>query len=488
MQLETITAVLRPRTEWEAVDMGFAMIRRDFWTVWLAWLLTMLPMTAVLVWLLWDSYPMLMMMIFWWGKSAGSRIVLYVISRRLFGENPSWRSILLEIPKAWTRRFFYRFLWARFSPWQPVTMPVGELEGLRGKNYQSRVRQLLMRGESTAFTLYSLAELLSVWIAFALLGLAIMLIPEGQLNWREIWVENYDPSTPFTIPLPILQGIALAMMISFSLTDIFLSGAGFGVYLNNRTWLEGWDVELAFRKMNGRLAKGIGFCLVCLFVFGAPTVQAEDQRTASEVIAEVKSHPDFKVHKVVQRVPISNQDEKPKKSHAWVKFLAQYADLLKGILLVLAIGLAVWLIWKFRHLLQRPIALDSTASHATSGQHLTIMGMDTNRASLPDNIPAAAWTFWSQGNHHAALALLYRGAISRIIEQTHAEIRESDTEGDCVRRANDIGAEAHPQFFQNLTEKWIAFAYADQLPDETSIRSMCEQWPYEKSSEKRRRL
>ena len=31
MRLDTVTAEIRPRSDWEAVDLGFAMVRRSFW-------------------------------------------------------------------------------------------------------------------------------------------------------------------------------------------------------------------------------------------------------------------------------------------------------------------------------------------------------------------------------------------------------------------------------------------------------------------------
>ena len=85
MRLDTVTAEIRPRSDWEALDLGFAMVRRSFWrciTVW--WLALGIP-TAIAAVLLWD-HPMFLLVLFWWWKPAGSRLVLFEVSRRLFGE------------------------------------------------------------------------------------------------------------------------------------------------------------------------------------------------------------------------------------------------------------------------------------------------------------------------------------------------------------------------------------------------------------------
>ncbi len=115
MRLDSVTAEIRPRSDWEAVDLGFAMVRRDFWRCISLWWMALCVPVAV-GWTFLNTHPIWLLVLFWWLKPVGSRIVLFQLSRRLFGEVPSWKSIWREIPSAFTRRFFYRFLWARLSP------------------------------------------------------------------------------------------------------------------------------------------------------------------------------------------------------------------------------------------------------------------------------------------------------------------------------------------------------------------------------------
>ena len=37
MRLEDVSAEIRPRTSWEAIDLGMAMVRRDYGFIMLAW-------------------------------------------------------------------------------------------------------------------------------------------------------------------------------------------------------------------------------------------------------------------------------------------------------------------------------------------------------------------------------------------------------------------------------------------------------------------
>ena len=266
MRLDTVTAEIRTRSDWEAVDLGFAMVRRSFWrciTVW--WLALGIP-TAIAAVLLWD-HPMFLLVLFWWWKPAGSRLVLFEVSRRLFGEEPSWRAVWREVPRAWTRRFFHRFVWARFSPWLPVTLAVEDLEGLRGRAYKQRCGQVVRRGEGVVMWVYFLSDAAAAWIGLGILGLVMMFIPDGQdTSWQQA-VESWDPTSPMELPLLISRTVVACVMAGMSLTDVFVIGAGFGVYINNRTWIEGWDVELAFKRLAQRLGK-VAVVLLTFFMVG----------------------------------------------------------------------------------------------------------------------------------------------------------------------------------------------------------------------------
>ena len=163
MRLDAVTAEIRPRSDWEAVDLGLALARRDFWRCLAVWWLAVLLPTVVAEWFLWDS-PLLWLLLFWWWKPAASRMVLFELSRRLFGERPTWRESLRMIPGAWRRRFVYRFLWMRLAPWLPVTMAVEELEGLRGEACKQRCQQLKRRGDGVVMWIYMISDLTAVWL------------------------------------------------------------------------------------------------------------------------------------------------------------------------------------------------------------------------------------------------------------------------------------------------------------------------------------
>ncbi len=471
MKLESVTAEIRPRSDWEAVDLGLALVRRDFWRCFTTWWLAMLPWVALSGWLLWDQ-PALWLLVFWWLKPFGSRLVLFEISRRLFGERPGWAAALREIPRAWVRRFGYRMLWARFSPWQPVTMALEDLEGLRGEAYRQRCGQVTRRGESVIMWLYFTGDMAACWFGLAVLAMVGMFIPEGQDGAWQLAVDSWSWDQPFEIAPLILRTLGCCVMLAMSLTDVFVTGAGFGLYINTRTWVEGWDVELALKRLAKRIAKTVVLILAACLFAGPAHVRAEETMAPAERIREVKSHPDFKVHSVKERIPKS----KPSSKSGGFGDLRWLADVFVASVIALLVGLLAWLIWSNRHVFRKRGLIQD--GHREPPRARVVMGMEITPESLPADVPGAAWALWKQGLRHEALGLLYRGTISKVIEVARVEIQESDTEGDCLRRVDRVGAAANPEYFRCLTQVWMGLAYGGREPVEAEIEQLCRSWPF----------
>jgi hypothetical protein len=67
MNLDNVTVELRPRTEWEAADLGARMVRRDTRTIYATWFALTLPLFALACAVIWfSSYPSLASIGFWW--------------------------------------------------------------------------------------------------------------------------------------------------------------------------------------------------------------------------------------------------------------------------------------------------------------------------------------------------------------------------------------------------------------------------------------
>ncbi len=472
MRLEGVTAELRPRSDWEAVDLGLALVRRDFWRLFASWWLGMLPVLALSPSLLRD-YPVLLVLLCWWWMPVGSRLVLFVLSRRLFGELPRWKEIFRELPRACVRRFGFRMLWARFSPWRPLTMAVEDLEGLRGKEYAQRVRLLLRRGDATVVMLALWRAALTGWLALSVFFTAMMFLPSGQAEEWKALLDAWKDDSWGEIPAAVGWLGLVSMLLSMSLVDVFSTGAGFGIYVNHRTWIEGWDVELAFRRLGNRL-RGAGAALLALLLaFGmTPAAEAEVEAGPKETIEEVKSHEEFTVHSVEERVPKSGSSSSWNWDGSWLVGIAQA---LMWLILSAFVAFVVWLIWRYRHLLRGSGGV--AAKRVPPPQARVVMGMEVAPESLPPDIPAASMELWRVGRRQEAMSLLYRGTISRLIATGGVEIAESDTESDCLRRVTAEAA-AHAGYFSGLTETWMRLAYGRSAPPDEAMQELCVSWPF----------
>lgn len=471
MRLEGMTAELRPRSDWEAVDLGLALVRRDFWRLFCCWGIGMSPVLALSMVFL-RSAPVLLVFACWWWMPVASRMVLFVLSRRLFGELPTWKDILREWPRATIRRFGFRMLWARFSPWRPLTMPVEDLEGLRGKAYETRVRVLLRRGDSTVIMLALWRGMLTFWLGLALFSTVVMFLPEAEAERWNITMDTWTVESWFELPSILSAMGVVSALLSMALVDVFSTGAGFGIYVNHRTWIEGWDVELAFRRLGNRLRSMSGVALSLMFLIFTP-ISVDAALSPKEVIEEVKSAEEFIVHTETYKVP--NPRSGSGSSFGSSGMLAGLGVAVFWVVVAAIVGTIIWILWKFRHAFRG--ASLPRLSNVPAAKARVVMGMEVAPDSLPEDIPQRALELWGVGRRQEAMSLLYRGAISRLIETDGVEISESDTERDCLRRVSDA-AQSHVGYFTGLTDAWMRLAYARHAPEEEQMQQLCATWPF----------
>jgi hypothetical protein len=105
-----------------------------------------------------------------------------------------------------------------------------------------------------------------------------------------------------------------------------------------------------------------------------------------------------------------------------------------------------------------------------------VRDLDIRPESLPDDIGAAALALWDRGEQRAALALLYRGLLSRLVHMHGVPIRASSTEGECLSLARPRLAEADSRYAARLVETWAAAVYGGSLPDASSVQALCREF------------
>lgn len=243
MQIDRIQAIVRPRNHWESIDLGFSMVRQWWKPLYQIWLTFILPLFLILSLLFHDSI-WIAVIIIWWLKPLYDRIFLHFFSHALFGEQPgiwqTWNALPRLLFKS--RLLLTLTLW-RFDFARSFNLPVWQLEGSRDKAaFQQRMR-LLQRNTSSTAVWLTIGCLHFEWLlSFSLFGLVYLMIPsaytfdlfEAFFREQALWAEMFRMfSTLFAISI---------------IEPLYVAG-GFALYLNRRTHLEGWDIELAFRRI-----------------------------------------------------------------------------------------------------------------------------------------------------------------------------------------------------------------------------------------------
>jgi Domain of unknown function (DUF4129) len=142
-----------------------------------------------------------------------------------------------------------------------------------------------------------------------------------------------------------------------------------------------------------------------------------------------------------------------------------------------------WLIWFGLAVLLILVLLRlrrwfGVAGDAASGRALAlpshVRDLDIRPESLPDDLPAAVRALWARGETRAALSLLYRGALSRLVHEHAVPVRAASTEGECVDLAARHLARDGGAFFARLVALWQAAVYGARAPDGAAVFALCD--------------
>ena len=152
---------------------------------------------------------------------------------------------------------------------------------------------------------------------------------------------------------------------------------------------------------------------------------------------------------------------------AWLAQTSRF--LFWGAIAVLAAFLGIFLV---RLLRERPAR--ASADRFTPPTH--VRDLDIRPESLPDDIGAAARQLWQGGQQRGALALLYRGLISRLVHVYGAPIRGSSTEGECLALAAPRLGESPQRYASRLISIWQLAVYGGHEPPADAVFALCDEF------------
>ena len=512
MEVENLAITLRKRSNWEAIDLGFALARQWFFRLWCAWLISALPifaLTMVLMYVIEDETLRVMsFVLFWWGKPLYEQPLLFILSRQLFSEPVTFHDVMNNYFKIINPQLMALLLWRRFSLSRSFNNPVAMLENLKGKERRSRLNVLHAQQSSAAQWLTIICVHLEYLLYISLLLFLFALIP-SELNDNFSLLEWLGGEGSILLAL---NNVAYLIVISI-MAPIYVA-AGFALYITRRIKLEGWDIELGFKRMKNRLENStantkpnnnssntILACvpllislLLCPFVSShshAQETQNFNKGDTKNIIEGVLNREDFgKTITKKEWVFVGNgvQDEE-KEMPQWLKDFFKWLfgnifedDVSVGfkvleILIWLALAaFVIWLINKYSHWLNWVNLPTRTNKDKSRSIPNKILGMEMSQESLPDDVLAVFASLINNKKYRDALSLLYRASLSAIVHRGDIEIPASATEQECCKIVASKRDKNESTFFRSLTHAWIMLAYAEHEPSEETLAGLQQGW------------
>ncbi|WP_394778682.1 hypothetical protein [Undibacterium sp.] len=514
MQLEKLQVDLRPRSNAQALDLGFSLLHAHAASMYKTWLAVWLPLMALVAVLsyFFEQESGIWIFVSWWLRPLLERAPLYVLSREIFGEQVSVREALRAWPGQLKGGWFRLLTWWRpFMAGYGLYQPVWQLEAVRGKAASARLRAV--GAHKTGQSAY--------WFGAACFGFEAVL-QFGLFGLLSLFFDQGGIANPVSL-LMDMRGKPDSALSALLTVAAFAFGSGvmgpvytaccFSLYLNRRARLEAWDIEIVLRQITpsaaGKSRSGRQAALLMLL---APAVfalamqhpaqaEAADSKIQCEVppFMQLKTQPG-PVHSADQarlRTEVKElfatddlrgyeceeawqskktTDDKPKKNepHWSFKEFALLALAAKVMLITAAFCFVAWLLYYFRDKIP---SLRKTQPLAAT----EVAGLDIRAESLPDDVAAAVLALWSARERRNALALLYRATLSRLVEEDGLAIARGATEGDCLRLvqlACERGqlARSRLDIASTVTTLWLNGAYGERWPDDEAVQRHCGAW------------
>lgn len=528
MRIDRLDVALRARSGWEAMELGSALSRRHARAVWGSWLLASAPLFVIFNALGWwlDAFGWAWLAM-WWCKPLFERAPLYVLSRGIFGE-PVGALAALRAQPSWGNAGFWGYLgWRRFSVLRSLCLPVNLLEGNAPAQRGARRRAVAAGAAGAAVVLTLACMAFEGVLVSGAIGAVFMFMPLELMSesWRAAW-DMIGQDTPAWAQL----GFNLACWLASVLIGPFYVGAGFGLYLNRRTQMEAWDVEIALRRLRERLlpaASTLALLLCLALPLASAPVHAQDAQTVAGQAGDAEEDEDsadepataandpantpamifgaapvdtagFRqavnrayedplqrpTRQVTRWKPIKQAEEKKKEDKALqsdgsskgersnrkagIAWLARLAEW--GLWALLGVLLLVLLLTARLWL---PWLRGSGRRKADAVPQVVEEQVELP-VVLPPDVATQAGLLWDQGRPRQALALLYRASVRTVGERSGIALPPGATEAQCLRASRRMPDATDRDLFARIVRMWQYAAYGGRLPSRADFDALAD--------------
>jgi hypothetical protein len=447
---------LRRRNGWEAADSGILLWKDNLPWVFL-FFTPLLLAVALMIWYIPLRMPVwAAILILWWLKPLFDRPLLHMLGVRFFERDLPVRRLFKGLGKSLGRGLVGDLLWRRLSPRRSAVMPIRILEKPR-RGEIARRRRVLQRG---SLNFGPLLTLLGLGLEGALLGGELLFFhllsefPMGPAAWL---LGQYDTD----------RLLFLAYWINYLFTESLYVSMGFGLYINSRVEVEGWDIQLLFRGFLSRKVprnpRAVPALLLALFLLPG-FVRAEDAPPV-EALREILASPDFGGERDGWGIRFKERKEEepvlPAASFRTERSNETAARILRLILILAAVAVILFSLISLRGLRrEKPFRKSRQFGTAAPPE------------KSPEERLGQARVFFARGELREAWAACLGAFIGACARDGHV-IPPEATEYECLDLVRSWTASGDPheeerifRGFSRLVSRWTALAYGGVRPPE----------------------
>ena len=210
----------------------------------------------------------------------------------------------------------------------------------------------------------------------------------------------------------------------------------------------------------------------------ASTQQAAiDRQAITSALETVRADPQLNAERTVKTLRWRNAREQARTERiGWLAWIAGFfAWLGQSARYLVWVAAAILAVLAARYVLETAIrARVEREGDEPLVAPTHVRDLDIRPASLPPDIGAAARALWDAGQQRAALALLYRGLLSRLAHVHSVPIRDSTTEGDCLALAAEHLATPRQDYVSRLVRMWQHAVYGHEEVSAVAIHDLCD--------------
>ena len=394
------------------------------------------------------------------------------------------------------------------------------LEGLSGKQRDQRIQVLHSNSNTGAVMLTTLGIHVEMILQMTFFSLPFLLSPIEIEGWDLDYILALENTWALNIQL-ICYILAVAFVAPFYVC------CGFILYLNQRTALEAWDIELGFKKIVKRLApSSAALVILGALVMGGQPIPAAAQepdvspRNLADLVdgiaqesqkqdEEAKFPPSQNPEAVEIRQQLDsllNSDRfgehyqetqsqlSPQAIEEFIKwllnlfsepdldeetdkpldfgFLTGFATLVKIIFIALLAALLVYVLYRYQPWLW---FTDINRSKGRSTVK-TVLGMSVDKNQLPENVFTLIGEKIEGRQWRDAMSLMFRTHIVLAIEHHGVPFKASSTESECVKLLQGYTSRDEIECFKFLILQWQSLAYAHKQPQASDLQTLYRRW------------